>query len=95
MFTGIVEEVGRIHAIDKRPECVRLVTEGTVVHDMVYRPHRTRLLRDAQRSGAVTVPGVEMFLAQAAAQVRLFTGKELTTQKLRSFLAGSFAGGQS
>lgn len=33
MFTGIVEEVGRIHAIDKRPECVRLVTEGTVVHD--------------------------------------------------------------
>ena len=32
MFTGIVEEVGRVASIDKRPEGVRLTTESRVVH---------------------------------------------------------------
>jgi len=69
--------------------------EGTIVMDMVYRPHRTRLLADAQACGAVTVPGVEMFLAQAAAQVRLFCGEELSIDTLRRFLAGSAAAERS
>lgn len=64
---------------------------GTVVIDMVYRPAQTRLLREAAAAGARVVSGVEMFLGQAAAQVRLFTGKELTPAVLRSFLAGSGA----
>lgn len=33
MFTGIVEEVGRVAAIDKRDALVRLTTEGQVVHE--------------------------------------------------------------
>jgi 3-dehydroquinate dehydratase / shikimate dehydrogenase len=65
---------------------------GTIVHDMVYRPVRTRLLRECERAGAVIVPGVEMFLRQARAQVRLFTGKDLSEAVLRSFLAGCTAG---
>jgi shikimate 5-dehydrogenase len=39
----------------------------------------------------VVVPGVEMFLRQARAQVRLFAGKDLSEDVLRSFLAGSAA----
>lgn len=62
---------------------------GTIVHDMVYRPARTKLLRDAEAAGAVAIPGVDMFLLQARAQVNLFTGKNLSEQVLRGFLAGS------
>lgn len=62
---------------------------GTVVLDMVYQPARTRLLRDADAAGATTVTGVEMFLAQAAAQVRWFTGGTLDGEVLRTFLAGT------
>jgi 3-dehydroquinate dehydratase / shikimate dehydrogenase len=62
---------------------------GTIVHDLVYRPHRTRLLADAEAAGARAVPGLEMFLHQAAAQLRLFVGRSLETAQLRSFLAGA------
>ena len=63
----------------------------TVVLDMVYQPRETRLLRDAAAAGARTVPGVDMFLAQAAAQVQLFTGGRIEVEVLRGFLAGTAA----
>lgn len=62
---------------------------GTFVLDMVYQPVRSRLLVDARAEGAVAVPGVEMFLTQAAAQVEHFTGRRLGEDELRRFLAGS------
>jgi shikimate dehydrogenase len=62
---------------------------GTVVFDMVYQPYLTRFLRDAAAAGAVVVPGVTMFLAQAAAQVRHFTGVDLEPAVLRGMLAGT------
>lgn len=65
--------------------------EGTVVMDMVYQPRETRFLRDAAAAGARVVPGVEMFLAQAAAQVKCFTGENLAVDVLRGFLAGTAA----
>jgi len=64
---------------------------GTIVHDMVYRPVQTKLLRDAAAAGAIAVPGVEMFLCQARSQIRLFTGQDLPVAVLRSFLGGSQA----
>jgi 3-dehydroquinate dehydratase/shikimate dehydrogenase len=65
---------------------------GTVVLDMVYQPRLTRLLREAAAAGAAVVPGVEMFLGQAQAQVRWFTGAELPIEALRPLLAGTAAG---
>lgn len=62
---------------------------GTVVFDMVYQPAQTRLLRDAAAAGATVVAGTAMFLAQAAAQVRHFTGLDLGPDELRLFLAGT------
>ncbi len=41
---------------------------GTVVFDTVYTPLETKLLKDAQRAGASTICGLDMFIAQAAAQ---------------------------
>ncbi len=62
---------------------------GAIVHDLVYRPARTRLLRECGDAGAVVVSGLEMFLLQARAQVRLFTGEDVPLDVLRGYLAGA------
>lgn len=49
---------------------------GSLVYDLVYNPPETALLRAARKRGIATLGGGEMFLGQAAAQFRLFTGKE-------------------
>ncbi len=49
---------------------------GTVVFDTVYNPVNTRFLREARAAGCVTIPGTEMFLRQAAAQFRHWTGQD-------------------
>ena len=46
------------------------------VFDTVYNPVETRLLRDAARGGCRTVDGLSMFISQAAAQFRLWTGQD-------------------
>jgi 3-dehydroquinate dehydratase/shikimate dehydrogenase len=60
---------------------------GQVVLDLVYRPRRTRLLLQAARAGAAAIEGFEMFLAQALAQFRLFTGVEPDAALARATLA--------
>jgi 3-dehydroquinate dehydratase/shikimate dehydrogenase len=46
-----------------------------IVFDMVYNPLETRLIRSAREQGLVTIPGLEMFLEQAAAQFEIWTGE--------------------
>lgn len=92
----VVVHATPVGSVDRDPD-ERLLPEwtprpGTIVHDLVYRPSETRLLRDAAAAGAVVVSGVEMFLAQARAQVRLFTGEDLSATALRAFLAGAGLG---
>jgi 3-dehydroquinate dehydratase/shikimate dehydrogenase len=45
------------------------------VFDMVYDPAETRLLKLAQERGAQVIPGIEMFVHQAARQFEIWTGK--------------------
>ncbi len=45
------------------------------VFDMVYDPAETRLLKLAQERGAQIIPGIEMFVHQAARQFEIWTGK--------------------
>lgn len=45
------------------------------VFDMVYDPPETRLLKLAKERGAQTIPGLEMFVHQAARQFEIWTGK--------------------
>lgn len=46
-----------------------------VVFDMVYDPVETRLLQVARAKGIAVIPGVEMFVHQAARQFEIWTGK--------------------
>lgn len=43
--------------------------------DMVYEPAETRFLRAAKARGAQIIPGIEMFVHQAARQFEIWTGK--------------------
>ena len=43
--------------------------------DMVYDPIETRLLKLAKERGAEVIPGLEMFVHQAARQFEIWTGK--------------------
>lgn len=45
-----------------------------LVFDMVYTPMETLLLRRAKQQGAEVIPGLEMFLEQAARQFEIWTG---------------------
>lgn len=45
------------------------------VMDMVYDPPETPFLRDAKARGAQVIPGIEMFVYQAARQFEIWTGK--------------------
>jgi 3-dehydroquinate dehydratase / shikimate dehydrogenase len=45
------------------------------VFDMIYDPAETRLLKLAKERGAQIIPGIEMFVHQAARQFEIWTGK--------------------
>lgn len=45
------------------------------VFDMIYDPPETRLLKLARAAGAQVIPGIEMFVHQAARQFEIWTGK--------------------
>ena len=47
-----------------------------MAYDLVYNPMETRFLREAQQAGCQTLGGMDMLLAQAAEQFKLWTGVE-------------------
>jgi 3-dehydroquinate dehydratase / shikimate dehydrogenase len=42
---------------------------------MIYDPLETRLIKMAKAAGAEVIPGIEMFVQQAARQFEIWTGK--------------------
>jgi len=46
-----------------------------IVFEMIYDPTETQLMRYARARGAQVIPGIEMFVQQAARQFEIWTGK--------------------
>lgn len=55
-----------------------------LVMDLIYRPFETDLLRMAKRRGIETISGLDMFVAQGAAQWQLWTGERSPIDAMRS-----------
>lgn len=55
-----------------------------VAFDIVYTPLKTRLLKDAEAAGCTIIPGIEMFVNQAALQFERFTGLPAPVTVMRS-----------
>ncbi len=49
--------------------------DGRLVYDLIYNPRETRLLREARAVGCATLDGLDMLVAQAAAQFERWTGR--------------------
>jgi 3-dehydroquinate dehydratase/shikimate dehydrogenase len=54
-----------------------------LVMDLIYRPLKTELLRRAERRGIETISGVDMFVAQGAAQWKLWMGQRAPERAMR------------
>ena len=46
-----------------------------IAYDLVYNPIETRFMREAREAGCHTIGGLQMLVAQAAQQFKLWTGK--------------------
>ncbi len=57
-----------------------------VVFDTVYNPLETKLLKLAARAGCLCVSGLDMFINQAAAQFRLWTGKPAPKEVMKKIV---------
>jgi 3-dehydroquinate dehydratase/shikimate dehydrogenase len=62
-----------------------------VVMDLIYRPRKTELLRRAARRGIAVISGVEMFLAQGAAQWEIWTGWRAPQDVMRRAVLAALA----
>jgi 3-dehydroquinate dehydratase / shikimate dehydrogenase len=61
------------------------------VFDMIYDPAETRLLKLAKAAGAQTIPGIEMFVHQAARQFEIWTGKPAPLDEMLSVVTKALA----
>ncbi len=63
--------------------------KNQIVFDLVYTPIETQFLRDAKKTGAIIIPGIEMFIYQAAEQFEIYTGKKLSLDFCEDFIQKS------
>ncbi|MGI6006811.1 MAG: shikimate dehydrogenase [Ruminococcus sp.] len=66
-----------------------LITDPSMFHsklavaDIIYEPRKTKLLALAESAGCPVMNGLYMLLYQGAEAFRLFTGKEMPTEKIK------------
>jgi len=76
--------VGMWPAVDASPLDPFSFKAECIVCDTVYRPARTKLLRDAEACGCRTLGGVEMFIAQAGEQFSLWHARPAPLAVMRA-----------
>jgi len=67
------------------------LTPEMVVFDTVYNPVQTKLLEHARRRGCTCIDGLTMFVAQAAAQFRLWTQMPAPKDRMRQVVLQALA----
>ena len=83
--------MGMSPKVHETPVPAALLHVGLTVMDIVYNPRDTRLLKDAKAAGCRTIPGLEMFLHQAAAQFELWTDQAAPADVMRAVLETRFS----
>ena len=81
--------VGMAPDIDRSPVPASALTRDQVVFETIYAPATTKLLSMSARIGASTIPGLDMFLEQGAAQFHLHTGVKAPREEMENILRNS------
>ncbi|HKU77909.1 MAG TPA: shikimate dehydrogenase [Pyrinomonadaceae bacterium] len=63
--------------IDQTPATAEQLKGVRCIYDLIYNPRETRLLHEAREAGCETLGGLEMLIAQAKLQFKLWTGNVL------------------
>ncbi len=83
--------VGMHPNVDVTPLPKKCLQKDMTVFDTVYNPAQTMLLKQAEEKGAKTIDGISMFINQAAAQLKLFTGKNPNPKLMRKTISNCTA----
>ena len=79
--------VGMDPDIDRSPvDDPSTFTSDHVVYDLIYNPRPTRLLREAEETGATLVDGLGMLIGQASAAFERWTGAVMPVDVIRKVL---------
>ena len=54
---------------------LKTLPQGALVYDVIYNPKKTVLLKLAEKNGYRTINGVDMFIHQALAAEKIWTGR--------------------
>lgn len=87
MILANTTSIGMQPKVDDTPISKEALKNYSLVFDAVYTPKITRLLREAQESGAKIVTGVEMFIGQAYEQYERFTGLPAPKELFKSIMS--------
>ena len=69
--------------LNETPATAEQLRGVRLAYDLVYNPIETRFLREARTAGCDTLGGIEMLLAQAVEQFKLWTGSEPDQEVMR------------
>ena len=69
---------------DETPATLPQLRGVRLAYDLVYNPPETRFLAEARAAGCDTLGGLEMLLAQAFQQFKLWTGKQPNRETMRA-----------
>ncbi|KAI5074116.1 hypothetical protein GOP47_0010077 [Adiantum capillus-veneris] len=89
MVLANTTSVGMSPNIAETPIAKDALRKYSLVFDAVYTPRITRLLTEAEESGAEVVSGLEMFIRQAIKQFSLFTGGSAPEKLMRDMMANT------
>ena len=85
--------IGMHPNVDQSPLPKEYIKKDMVVFDTVYNPAQTLLLKQAKQIGAKTIDGLSMFINQAAAQFKLFTGQDANPDLMRKTVLANLSVG--
>jgi 3-dehydroquinate dehydratase/shikimate dehydrogenase len=83
--------IGMHPDINETPIPQECLQKDMVVFDTIYNPSQTLLLKQAEEKKAKTIDGLSMFINQAAAQFKLFTGKAADLKLMRKTISNCLA----
>ncbi len=83
--------LGMWPGISKAPYLFEKDGSGLVAIDLIYNPLQTKFLKFAQEAGAKTLDGLDMFIFQGAASLKIWLGLEniieVDHEQLRNYLS--------
>jgi shikimate dehydrogenase len=70
--------------VEQTPATAEQLSGVRLAYDLVYNPIETRFLRAARAAGCETLSGLEMLIAQAVDQFKLWTGQSPNAEIMRA-----------